>query len=56
MIQKLLGTTPQDSLLGTAMLNVLLLERGAHILRVHDVPQAQQAVAMYEAVTLLTNR
>ena len=56
MIQKVLGTTPQDSLLGTAMLNVLLLERGAHILRVHDVPQAQQAVAMYEAVTLLTNR
>lgn len=50
MIQKVLGTTPQDSLLGTAMLNVLLLERGAHILRVHDVPQAQQAVAMYEMV------
>lgn len=52
MIQKALGTTPQDSLLGTAMLNVLLLERGANILRVHDVPQAQQAIAMF----LLTNR
>ncbi len=56
MIQKVLGTTPQDSLLGTCMLHSHLLERGAHILRVHDVEPAKQAIAMYEAINLLTNR
>jgi dihydropteroate synthase len=50
MIQKVLGTTPQDSLNGTTVLNTLLLERGAHILRVHDVAEAQQAIALYEMV------
>ncbi len=48
MIQKVLGTTPQDSLLGTCMLHSHLLERGAHILRVHDVEAAQQAIAIYK--------
>ena len=56
MIQKVLGTTPQESLNGTTVLNTLLLERGAHILRVHDVAEAQQAIALYEAMNLLTNR
>lgn len=50
MIQKVLGTTPQNSLLGTCMLHSHLLERGAHILRVHDVEPAQQAIAMYKAL------
>jgi dihydropteroate synthase len=50
MIQKVLGTTPQNSLLGTCMLHSHLLERGAHILRVHDVEPAQQAIAMYNAL------
>lgn len=56
MIQKVLGTTPQDSLWGTCMLHSHLLERGAHILRVHDVEPAKQAIAIYEAMNLLTNR
>jgi dihydropteroate synthase len=50
MIQKVLGTTPQNSLLGTCMLHSHLLERGAHILRVHDVEPAQQAIAIYNAL------
>lgn len=50
MIQKVLGTSPQESLLGTAMLNTYLLERGATILRVHDVEAARQAIAMYNAL------
>jgi dihydropteroate synthase len=50
MIQKVLGTTPQNSLLGTCMLHSHLLERGVHILRVHDVEPAQQAIAMYNAL------
>lgn len=50
MIQKVLNTTPQQSLLGTAMLHSYLLERGATILRVHDVEPAQQAIAIYNAL------
>lgn len=52
MIQKVLGTTPQNSLLGTCMLHSHLLERGAHILRVHDVEPAQQAIAIYKQLNV----
>ncbi|MBQ2025377.1 MAG: dihydropteroate synthase [Paludibacteraceae bacterium] len=52
MIQKVLGTTPQNSLLGTCMLHSHLLERGAHILRVHDVEPAQQTIAIYKQLNV----
>lgn len=55
MIQKVLGTTPQSSLNGTTVLNTLLLERGANILRVHDVAEAQQAIALYESFFQIPN-
>lgn len=42
MIYKKLGITPQESLAATTALNTLLLERGVHILRVHDVKEAKQ--------------
>ncbi len=44
MIYKLLGSTPADCLNGTTALNVLALMGGAHILRVHDVQAAVEAV------------
>ncbi len=44
MIYKLLETTPVESLNGTTALNVLALLGGAHILRVHDVRPAVEAV------------
>ena len=44
MIYRLLGGTPQDALNGTTALNVVALMKGAHILRVHDVRQAAEAV------------
>ena len=44
MIYRLLDTTPQEALNGTTVLNTMALERGAHILRVHDVRPAVEAV------------
>lgn len=50
MIYKLLGGTPQDSLNGTTVLDTVALMKGAHILRVHDVREAVEAVRMTEKV------
>lgn len=44
MIYKLLGTSPDESLNGTSVLNTLALLGGAHILRVHDVKEAVETV------------
>lgn len=44
MIYKLLGTSPEEALNGTTVLNTLALMQGAHILRVHDVRAAVEAV------------
>lgn len=44
MIYKLLGTTPEEALNGTTALNTIALLKGAHILRVHDVRAAREAV------------
>lgn len=47
MLYKPLGLTPSDVLPATIAANTLALERGAHILRVHDVTAAKQAIAIY---------
>ena len=44
MIYRLLGTTPDESLNGTVVLNTIALMKGASILRVHDVREAREAV------------
>lgn len=44
MIFQLLGSSATDALNGTTAVNVMALERGAHILRVHDVKEAVEAV------------
>lgn len=54
MIYKLLGTTPEDSLNGTSVLNTLALMKGAHILRVHDVKAAVEAVKIVEKMKACT--
>ena len=46
MIYKKLGITPHDALNGTTVIHTLLLSKGAHILRVHDVKAAKEAVAL----------
>lgn len=48
MIWKLVGATPATSLPGTTALYALAVERGASILRVHDVAEAVQTVAVVE--------
>ena len=44
MIYKTLSITPEESLNGTTALNILALERGANILRVHDAREALQCI------------
>ena len=48
MIYKLLGGTPDDALNGTTVLNTMALMQGAHILRVHDVKAAAEAVKIFQ--------
>lgn len=50
MIFKLLGGDPTTSLNGTTILNTIALERGAKILRVHDVKEAVEAVKIHKAL------
>lgn len=49
MIYRLLGTTPQESLNGTTVLNTISLMKGANILRVHDVKKAVECVKIWAA-------
>ena len=48
MIYRPLGISPEEALNGTTFLQALALERGAKILRVHDVRPAVEAVQLYE--------
>lgn len=50
MIYKLLGGTPMESLNGTTVLNTYALLNGAHILRVHDVRAAVEAVKIVSQI------
>lgn len=50
MITRLLGIGADDALPGTVALNMAALERGAKILRVHDVPEAVQVVSLWNAL------
>ena len=46
MIYTPLGCTADEALNGTTVINTIALEQGAHILRVHDVKAAAQAVRL----------
>jgi dihydropteroate synthase len=49
MIYKLLGTTAQEALNGTTVLNTICLMKGcANILRVHDVKECVETVNIYQ--------
>lgn len=50
MIYKLLDTTPEEALNGTTALHMVALQKGAKILRVHDVRAAVETVAIYRAL------
>jgi dihydropteroate synthase len=48
MIYKPLGVTAEEALNGTTAAHMLALQHRANILRVHDVSEAMQAIAIYE--------
>lgn len=47
MVYKTLGTTPEFALNGSSILHAWALERGARILRVHDVKPAMEAIQLW---------
>ena len=47
-IYRTLHTTPEEALNGTTVLHTLALTKGAHILRVHDVREAMEAIRLVE--------
>lgn len=51
MIYNLLGQTPDDVLAPTQALHMAALERGASILRVHDVGTARHTLVLYKKLT-----
>lgn len=48
MLYKPLGSTPEDILPATSALHMALLNKGAHILRVHDPKEACQVIKLRE--------
>lgn len=46
MIYKSLGCTPAEALNGTSVLNTIALQKGANILRVHDIKEAVECVKL----------
>lgn len=50
MIYKTLETTPKNALNGTTALHMAALERGATILRTHDVREAHETITLFNAL------
>lgn len=48
MINKVLNTSPEEALNGTTVLNTIALTKGANILRVHDVKEANDCVKLFK--------
>ncbi len=50
MLYKLLETTPENALNATTAANMIALQNGAHILRVHDVKEAMECVKIFNTM------
>lgn len=48
MIYKTLNNSPKEALNGTTALNMVVLQKGVNILRVHDVKEAKEVITLYE--------
>jgi dihydropteroate synthase len=48
-VYKTLGTTAEEALNGTTVLNTIALQNGANILRVHDVKEAVETIRLMKA-------
>lgn len=51
MIYKSLNITPELALNGTTALHMVALQNGAKVLRVHDVKEAKEVIALYKRLT-----
>lgn len=51
MIYKPLSVTPAEALNGTTALHAWALERGAHVLRVHDAKEAAEAISLHRLLS-----
>ena len=51
MIQKVLDVPSTDALNGSTALHAWAVDRGAHLLRVHDVAEAVEVVKLHKALT-----
>lgn len=52
MIYKSLNTIPENALNGTTALHMVALQKGASILRVHDVKEAMECITIFNQLTL----
>ena len=50
MIYKTLKKPAQEALNGTTVLNTIALQKGASILRVHDVKEAMECIQLVETL------
>ncbi len=48
MINKIIGTKPEEALNGTTAVHMLALLNGASVLRVHDVKEAKETIQLFE--------
>ncbi len=51
MIYKTLNTSAEKALNGTTALHMVALQKGAKILRVHDVKEAMECITIYNQLT-----
>lgn len=56
MIYKTLENSPKEALNGTTVLNTIALQKGANILRVHDVKEAIECVALVEKLKVKSKK
>lgn len=50
MIYRTLETSQEDSLVGTVAANIIALQNGANILRVHDVKEAKECIRIFNNI------
>ena len=55
MIYKTFDTTPQEALNGTTALHMIALQKGAKILRVHDVKEASECVKIFNLLNEISD-
>ena len=53
MVYKVLGTSAEEALNGTTVLNTIALTKGTNILRVHDVKEAVEATKLYTTTKII---